>query len=217
MITGTKDIITDEIQLSERAEEIDTLREGQLLQEIVKYLKKTLRKREDLFALSAPAIGYNKRVFCMKFENDQVKTFINPIIESYSPNGMQLSREKCSSIPGKEYIRVRNNDIRVMYQKPTGEAESNRLLGKAALVFEHEMDHLEGVLISDIGLEVIPEFDEASEEERTEVIKEYLDSLDIRLKQANEEVENDPELKQIDDATKFMTGILTGEIKQTED
>ena len=217
MITGTKDIITDEIQLSERAEEIDTLREGQLLQEIVKYLKRTLRKWEDLFALSAPAIGYNKRVFCMKFENDQVKTFINPIIESYSPNGMQLSREKCSSIPGKEYIRVRNNDIRVMYQKPTGEAESNRLLGKAALVFEHEMDHLEGVLISDIGLEVIPEFDEASEEERTEVIKEYLDSLDIRLKQANEEVENDPELKQIDDATKFMTGILTGEIKQTED
>lgn len=217
MIAGTKDIITDEIQLSERAEEIDTLREGQLLQEIVKYLKRTLRKREDLFALSAPAIGYNKRVFCMKFENDQVKTFINPIIESYSPSGMQLSREKCSSIPGKEYIRVRNNDIRVMYQKPTGEAESNRLLGKAALVFEHEMDHLEGVLISDIGLEIIPEFDEASEEERTEVIKEYLDSLDIRLKQANEEVENDPELKQIDDATKFMTGILTGEIKQTED
>ena len=217
MIAGTKDIITDEIQLSERAEEIDTLREGQLLQEIVKYLKRTLRKREDLFALSAPAIGYNKRVFCMKFENDQVKTFINPIIESYSPNGMQLSREKCSSIPGKEYIRVRNNDIRVMYQKPTGEAESNRLLGKAALVFEHEMDHLEGVLISDIGLEVIPEFDEASEEERTEVIREYLDSLDIRLKKANEEIENDPELKQIDDATKFMTGILTGEIKQTED
>lgn len=217
MITGTKDIITDEIQLSERAEEIDTLREGQLLQEIVKYLKRTLRKREDLFALSAPAIGYNKRVFCMKFENDQVKTFINPIIESYSPNGMQLSREKCSSIPGKEYIRVRNNDIRVIYQKPTGEAESNRLLGKAALVFEHEMDHLEGVLISDIGLEIIPEFDTASEEERAEVIKEYLDSLDIRLKQTNEEIQNDPELKQIDDATKFMTGILTGEIKQTED
>lgn len=217
MIAGTKDIITDEIQLSERSEEIDTLHESQLLQEITKYLKRTLRKREDLFALSAPAIGYNKRIFCMKFEHDQIKTFVNPIIESYSPNGMQLSREKCSSLPGKEYIRVRNNDIRVMYQKPTGEAESNRLLGKAALVFQHEMDHLEGVLISDIGLEVIPEFDEATDEERAEVIKEYLDSLDIRLKETNKEIQNDPELKQIDDATKFMTGVLTGEIKQTED
>lgn len=217
MISGTKDIITDEIALSERAEEIDTLHEGQLLQEIIKYLKRTLRKRKDLFALSAPAIGYNKRVFCMKFENDQIKTFINPIIESYSPNGMQLSREKCSSIPGAEYIRVRNNDIRVMYQKPTGEAESNRLLGKAALVFQHELDHLEGVLISDIGLEVIPEFDDAPEEEKAEVIKEYLDSLDIRLKETNEQIQNDPELKQIDDATRFMTGVLTGEIKQTEE
>lgn len=216
MISGTKDIITDEVVLSERAEEIDTLHDSQLLQEITKYLKRTLRKRDDLFALSAPAIGYNKRVFCMKFENDQIKTFINPVIESYSPNGMQLSREKCSSLPGKEYIRVRNNDIRVMYQRPTGEAESNRLLGKAALVFQHEMDHLEGVLISDIGLEVIPEFDEATDEERSEVIKEYLDSLDIRLKQTNDEIQNDPELKQIDDATKFMTGVLTGEIKQTE-
>jgi peptide deformylase len=217
MISGTKDIITDEVILSERCEEIDTLHDSQLLQEIIKYLKRTLRKRDDLFALSAPAIGYNKRVFCMKFENDQIKTFINPVIESYSPNGMQLSREKCSSIPGKEYIRVRNNDIRVMYQRPTGEAESNRLLGKAALVFQHELDHLEGVLISDIGLEVIPEFDEATDEERSEVIKEYLDSLDIRLKQTNDEIQNDPELKQIDDATKFMTGILTGEIKQTEE
>ena len=216
MISGTKDIITDEVVLSERAEEIDTLHDSQLLQEITKYLKRTLRKRDDLFALSAPAIGYNKRVFCMKFENDQIKTFINPVIESYSPNGMQLSREKCSSLPGKEYIRVRNNDIRVMYQRPTGEAESNRLLGKAALVFQHELDHLEGVLISDIGLEVIPEFDEATDEERSEVIKEYLDSLDIRLKQTNNEIQNDPELKQIDDATKFMTGVLTGEIKQTE-
>lgn len=217
MISGTKEIITDEIALSERAEEIDTLHESQLLQEIVKYLKRTLRKRDDLFALSAPAIGYNKRVFCMKFEDDQIKTFINPIIESYSPSGMQLSREKCSSLPGKEYIRVRNNDIRVMYQRPTGEAESNRLLGKAALVFQHEMDHLEGVLISDIGLEIIPEFDEATDEERAEVIREYLDSLDIRLKKTNEEIQNDPDLKQIDDATRFMTGILTGEIKQTED
>ena len=104
-----------------------------------------------------------------------------------------------------------------MYQRPTGEAESNRLLGKAALVFQHEMDHLEGVLISDIGLEVIPEFDEATDEERAEVIKEYLDSLDIRVKEINKEIEEDPELKQIDDATKFMTGILTGEIKQKED
>ena len=153
----------------------------------------------------------------MKFEKDQIKTFINPVIEAYSPKGMQLSREKCSSLPGKEYIRVRNNDIRVMYQRPTGEAESNRLLGKAALVFQHEMDHLEGVLISDIGLEVIPEFDEATDEERAEVIKEYLDSLDIRVKEINKEIEDDPELKQIDDATKFMTGILTGEIKQKED
>ena len=124
----------------------------------------------------------------MKFEKDQIKTFINPVIEAYSPKGMQLSREKCSSLPGKEYIRVRNNDIRVMYQRPTGEAESNRLLGKAALVFQHEMDHLEGVLISDIGLEVIPEFDEATDEERAEVIKDYKKLVESGISTAKDKI-----------------------------
>ena len=74
MISGTKEIITDEIALSERAEEIDTLHEGQLVQEIVKLLKRTLRKNDNLFALSAPAIGFNKRIFCMKFEKDQIRS-----------------------------------------------------------------------------------------------------------------------------------------------
>ena len=76
MISGTKEIITDEIALSERAEEIDTLHEGQLVQEIVKLLKRTLRKNDDLFALSAPAIGFNKRIFCMKFEKDEIYIII---------------------------------------------------------------------------------------------------------------------------------------------
>ena len=212
MISGVKEIITDELELSERAEEVDTITENSLLREIVKVLKRTLAKHEELNALSAPAIGYNKRIFCIRFDKDDIKTFINPVIGAQK--GLQLSREKCSSIPDKEFIRVRNNDISVMYQRPTGQIETRQLLGRAAIVFQHEMDHLDGVLLSDIGLEIIPEFDEADEAEQAEVIKEYLDSLDIRLKKLDTEIENDPELKQIKDASRFMEGVYKGEIKQ---
>ena len=60
MISGTKEIITDEIALSERAEEIDTLHEGQLVQEIVKLLKRTLRKDDNLFAIYGMTNFINK-------------------------------------------------------------------------------------------------------------------------------------------------------------
>jgi len=215
MISGVKEIITDEVALSRRAVEIDTIHEGQLLREITKALKRTLSKTEGLYALSAPAIGYQKRVFCIKFDKDDIKTFINPVIGERK--GLELSRETCSSIPGKEYIIPRNNDIDVMYQRPTGQPEGRQLLGKAAMVFQHECDHLDGVIISDIGLEVLPGFDKASKKVKNEIISEYLDSLDIKLSQVKKEIEEDPELKQIVDAANFISGVKSGEIKQTID
>jgi hypothetical protein len=70
-----------------------------------------------------------------------------------------------------------------MYQTPLGKIESKQFMGAAAKVFQHEMDHLDGLLLSDIGLEIDELFDNATEEERMEVINMYLDSLDIKQKE----------------------------------
>lgn len=212
MISGVKEIITDEIPLSERSVEIDAITENALLREITKYLKRTLTKHPELKALSAPAIGYQKRIFCMRFDKDDIKTFINPVIGTQS--GLDLSRESCSSIPGKEFIRVRTNDIHIIYQRPTGQVETRELMGLAAKVFQHEMDHLDGILLSDVGLELWPEFDTATDEEREEVINEYLSSLDIKLNAVKKEIEEDPELTEIVNASKFIEGVYKGEIQQ---
>ena len=126
--------------------------------------------------------------------------------------GLELSREKCSSIPDKEFIRPRNNKIHVIYSTPLGKIESVMLAGKAATVFQHEMDHLDGLLISDVGLEIDKDFDEATEEERLEVINMYLDSLDIKRKEIEKEIENTPELKQLSDAIDFMEAVQTGKV-----
>ena len=208
-----KEILTldnNEIELSERAVEIDLRTHNKEAREIISEIKKVMREK-NLTSLSAPAIGYKRRIFCIDFKDREIKTFINPIIAN--AKGLQLSREKCTSIPGKEFVRPRNNDIDVMFQNPMGKPISRRLVGLAAIVYQHELDHLDGLLLSDVGLEIDEDFDKASEEERQQIIEMYLDSLDLKQKELNQEIQDDKELKQIDDAKKYMTSVFTGETK----
>ena len=205
-----KDILTidkNEIELSQRAIEIDIKTENKLMREIISALKHTI-ELNNIVSLSAPAIGYDKRIFCIKFDTE-IKTFINPVI--IQSKGIQLSREICTSIPGKTFIRPRNNDITVIYQKPSGPSESRQLVGLSAIVFQHELDHLEGLLLSDIGLEIDDDFEKASDEEKEEVINYYLDSLDLKRKELEDEIQSNEELKQLSNGIKFMESVYKGE------
>jgi len=196
-------------KLLSRADEINTTEDGNLQREITSALKKTIEK-ENITALSANAIGYDKRIFCIKFD-EEIKTFINPVI--VKAKGLQLSREKCTSIPGKEFIVPRNTDLSVMYQRPMGKIESRQIVGLAAFIFQHELQHLDGVLLSDFALEIDEDWDKATDEEREEVIKYYLDSLDIKAKELDKEIQEDLELKKVSDAIDFMTSVYKGETK----
>ena len=207
-----KDILTiddNELKLSDRATEINYAVDNKLIREIVSSLKHTIEKN-NITALSAPAIGYEYRIFCIKF-NEEIKTFINPII--MDAKGLQLSREKCTSIPNKEFIIPRNNDLTVAYQRPTGKIETRQIVGLAALVFQHEMQHLDGILLCDLGLEIDSQWDEATDDERAEVLKEFLDSLDLYSSELEKEIQTNPELKQMSDAIDFMASVQTGETK----
>ena len=180
------------------------------MREIIKALKDTMRAK-GLSSLSAPAIGYNRRIFCIDFKDSEIKTFINPIIAQ--AKGMQLSVEKCVCIPDKEFMRPRNNDLMIVYQRPTGQIENRQIVGMSAIVFQHELDHLDGLLLSDVGIEIDEDFHNASEEEQQEVINAYLDALDIKKKEINTEIETNPELKQLSDGIDFMESVYKGETK----
>ena len=205
-----KDIVTDELQLSERAVEIDVRTQATEMREIIKALKDTMREK-GLSSLSAPAIGYNRRIFCIDFKDSEIKTFINPIIAQ--AKGMQLSVEKCVCIPDKEFMRPRNNDLMIVYQRPTGQIENRQIVGMSAIVFQHELDHLDGLLISDVGIEIDEDFHNATEEEQQEVINAYLDALDIKKKEIDTEINTNPELKQLSDGIDFMESVYKGETK----
>ena len=192
-----------------RAQEINREKDGKLLREITANIKKTMRKN-GLTSLSAPGIGYNKRVFCIDFSDQEIKSFINPVITN--AEGLQLAKEICSSIPGKEYIRPRNTTVDIIYETPTGKIKTNRFSDVAAFVIQHEIDHLECVTLEDIGLEIESDFEEATQDERNEIINMYLDSLDLRQKDLDTEIESDDELKVVSERLKFTEALAKGEI-----
>ena len=205
-----KEIITDLEKLSDRCDEIDVRKENQLMRDIILDLKQTLRENPTGVGLAANQIGYDKRIFIINFNGD-LRTFINPVISQVK--GFTLNRESCLSLPGKSFIRPRYNEINVIYQTPLGKTESRKIVGLAAYVFQHELDHLDGLTLADIGLEVGEDFDKASEEEKNEVINAYLDSLDIKQKQVEKEIQEDETLKKTSDAINFIEKLQKGKVE----
>lgn len=208
-----KEIVTDYEKLSERCDEVDTKKKNTDIQNCVQELKATIRANTGISALSSIQIGHDKRVIVINFNGD-LRTFVNPIITE--SHGMQLSREKCHSIPGKEFIRLRSSKITVIYQTPLGKVESVELMGLAAIVMQHQIDHLDGLLLSDIGLEIDEDFEKASEDEQNEVIQWYLDSLDVKEKEIELSIETDEDAKRMRDTVRFIQSVNSGETKLEE-
>ena len=204
-----KTVITDYEAYNDRADEIDLRKESKLAQETILNLKHTMQKN-NYACLAAPHIGVNKRIVCINFKG-QIRTFVNPMIGTVK--GLELSRESCPAIPGKQFIRPRHNDIHVMYQTPMGKVESVSFKGLAAKVMQYGIDILDGLLLSDVGLEIDDNWDKATQEERDEVIAMYLESLDLQEKNIKKELKDNPETKQMLDAIEFMQSVQKGETK----
>lgn len=215
MKVTTKPIITDLCELDSfgRSEEVQLNEDNKLIREITANIKRTMRKN-NLVSLSAPAIGYNKRIFCIDFSDQEIKTFINPLVTR--AEGIELTREVCSSIPGKEFIRPRNSLIEVMYQTPLGKIKSRIFKGLAAHVIQHEIDHLDGITLADIGLEIEDDFNNATDEERFEIINMYLDSLDLTKSELEKDFTQDETLRKEYEADKFVELLAQGKIEVTE-
>ena len=100
-MTECKNVITDVEKLYDWATEIDPRKEGKLVQEIVLAIKTTMREN-NLEYLTAPQIGYDKRIFCIRFGGNDYRTFLNPVITR--TGAFQFARETCNSLPEKTFI-----------------------------------------------------------------------------------------------------------------
>lgn len=180
---------------------------------LVNELKDTLKANKNLVALALPQLGKKERMFAIKFSSGDIKVFINPAI--VRTEGMHLSREISIGLDDTEYIIPRSNEIYATYQTPdmTDNCDMNKFSGAVAEVFQQMNDLLNGVLLEDMGLEVIKGWDKASEEEREEIIAMYLDSLKTRQESIQKAIDENPDAKNMSKAIEFMTKLQLGEIE----
>ena len=94
--------------------------------------------------LAAPQVGMSRRLFVMSTPL-RTLTVCNPSILDHSEPYRPV--EGCLSIPGKLFTPLRHRSIRARWQQPDGQWIEQVLTGLEAEIFEHEVDHLDGVLL----------------------------------------------------------------------
>jgi peptide deformylase len=101
----------------------------------------------DGVGFAAPQIGMKKRVIAVA-EQDRIGIYVNPEIVKKSEK-LQENEEGCLSIPGVYGIVERSKRIRVRAFDRHGRKTEFSAAGFRAAVFQHEIDHLDGVLFID--------------------------------------------------------------------
>lgn len=209
-------ILTDLNKFKERQDEISKDADFTDIKKTIELLKKELKKDTDLVCLCAPQIGKNYRLFVVKTANKTYKEFLNPLVITSSKE-WHLSMEKNASFPDKTFICYRNDNLHLAYQKENGEVSSETYKGPYAEVIQQMVQMLDGVLLSDIALDLndvggVEEWNKASQEEKIEVMRMFTENLSKQSKELNKYIQNDPQLKLINADIDFKTHLFKGEI-----
>jgi len=136
---------------------------------LVDNMFETLSVSDTGIGLAAPQVGVQKQIFVWEVEEKR-ELVINPqIVES---SGEWVYEEGCLSIPGLYVELVRPKEVLMRGLDLDGneiEFEADELMGR---LFQHELDHLNGVLM----------FDRMEPEQRKAALAEYRRILDEEAK-----------------------------------
>lgn len=101
----------------------------------------------DGLGLAAPQVGLSLRLCIVKIQSRFIP-LINPLI-TWKSDETDIAEEGCLSLP-KFYREVRRpTSIVVTYTDQFGKDQERRLTKLAARIVQHEIDHLDGILIVD--------------------------------------------------------------------
>lgn len=122
--------------------------------QLAENMKKTLKNAEGI-GLAGPQVGLLKSIFVVDttpLENDGIesveKVFLNPVILEHD-NNTSWYNEGCLSIPGIFEDVKRPEKVEVRYRDLNFDWQEEMLTGLEARIFQHEYDHLQGILFVD--------------------------------------------------------------------
>lgn len=148
-ITNTK----DSILLRSKSAYIKANPNDAILQTFVKRLYTTVRDSINLgVGIAAPQVGVLKNIiWVQRFdkENFPFEVYLNPTIVNYSEK-KQSVREGCLSIPNRsDTLNTRSYSIKLEYDTMKAEHKTEIVEGFTSVIFQHEIDHLNGILYID--------------------------------------------------------------------
>ena len=127
------------------------------LENLIADMIATMRK-EGGIGIAAPQIGVSVRAAVIEVERDSTRypdspvfdleVLLNPRVTIVDENE-QSYWEGCLSIPDLRGLVTRPRAVRVDYTDCEGRAKSIEVANFLATVFQHELDHLDGVLFID--------------------------------------------------------------------
>lgn len=146
--------LQDSLVLRTKCQEIpiETLQSEEYLMLARKMISTVTSPEQDGVGIAGPQVGISRRVVAVqRFDKEGEPFEVYPNIRITERRGEQkLGPEGCLSIPGRRGNVARYRDIDISYTsvkslKDTTESVS----GYTAVIFQHECDHLDGVLYTD--------------------------------------------------------------------
>ena len=116
--------------------------------------------------LAAPQIGVPLRVCVVKGDDNQIWALVNPTI--VKSDGTQVGYEGCLSYPGWVGEVARYENVVVKGRNRRGKEVRIKSSGFTARAFQHELDHLDGILFIDrlTNLDTLRRVEELEAEEQ---------------------------------------------------
>jgi len=144
---------TDSILLRKNSEQVIPNPNDPVLDHFIKRLLVTVRDSMSLgVGIAAPQVGILKNIiWVQRFDKDgfPFEVYLNPVIKKYTDK-KQDCPEGCLSIPDRRGTTTnRAYAILLEYDKMDGTHQIEMIEDFTAVIFQHEIDHLHGILFLD--------------------------------------------------------------------
>lgn len=149
LITNKK----DSVLLRKKSTYIKPKPKNKTLQLFAERLIATVRDSASLgVGIAAPQVGVLKNIIVVQRldkENEPFEVYLNPKINYYSEK-KRPTTEGCLSIPNKTATTLdRSFEIKIEYDKLDGSHKVETINNFVSVIFQHEIDHLNGILFID--------------------------------------------------------------------
>ena len=164
-------------------------------------------KETNRFWLAANEIGYDSCAFAVLVDNKPI-IICNPSIKKIS--------DQCfirEIYDDNEYILPRAKFVELIYQDENGKTYCRDFTDDSAILICQATDCLLGIHPDNYGLLVTPEYDKASNEEREELLKYYLESLNQLNEKLDSDLSSNDDTKAVWHQYQFARAVSLGEVE----